>query len=95
MNVVVIFYRNFNWPFTSITLISSYLLFEGSAKDVVYLLWMKIITSLFIGTYFELFHHKQLYFFYNLGYSKTRLYIGVAIVDLSVWLLLTLSVLLI
>jgi hypothetical protein len=95
MNVVLTFYRNFIWPVTFISLISCYLLFDGSAKDVVYLFWMKIITNLFMGIYFEIFHPNQFYFFYNLGYSKTNLYIGVAIVDLSVWLLLTLSMLLI
>lgn len=94
MNLILTFYRNFIWPLTCITLISCYILIDGSAKDVVYLFWMKLITSLSFGIYFEFFQTHQFYFFNNLGYSKTKLYIGVATIDLSVWLLLTLSILL-
>lgn len=67
MNVVLTFYRNFIWPLTFITLISCYILLDGSAREVVYLFWMKIITSLFIGLYFEIFHSKQFYFFLQFG----------------------------
>jgi nucleoside recognition membrane protein YjiH len=95
MNVILTFYRNFIWPATFITLISCYILLDSSPKDVVYLFWMKIITGFFIATCFEFVHAQQFYFFNNLGYSKTKLYLAAAIVDLSVWLLLTLTILLI
>lgn len=95
MNVILTFYRNFIWPLNCITLISCYILVEGSAKDVVYLFWMKVITGLCFGVYFEFFQTQQFYFFNNLGYSKTKLYMSVATVDLFVWLLPTLIILLI
>lgn len=95
MNVILTFYRNFIWPVTLITLISCYILLDSSPKNVVYLFWMKIITGLCFGLYVEFFQAQQFYFFNNLGYSKTKLYIGVATVDLFVWLLPTLIILLI
>lgn len=89
MNVILTFYRYFIWPATLITLISCNILFYGSAKDIVYLFWMKLISSICLGVYFEFFEARQFYFFNNLGYSKAALYMGAAILDLVFWILLT------
>lgn len=56
--------------------------------------WMKIVTSFLLGIFFHLFRAQQFYFFNNLGYTKTRLYIAAGILDLSVWLALILIVIL-
>jgi hypothetical protein len=95
MGIILAFYRNFIWPATLTTLVSSYLLIGSSAKNVVYMVWMKLITNFLYGTYFEFFHTQQFYFFNNLGYSKLRLYTSVVMLDLSIWLALTVSILLI
>lgn len=96
MKVILTFYRNFIWPTTLISLVSCYLLLSGgSAKNVVYLFWMKLITSFFLGIFFEFFHAQQFYFFNNLGYSKRRLYVTVGILDLSIWMMLSIIILLI
>ena len=95
MNVIFTFYRNFIWPVTFITLISCYVLLTGSAKDIVYLLWMKVISNACMGFYFELFEGNQFYFFNNLGYSKSTLYISVALLDFALWLFASLCILLI
>lgn len=93
MNVILTFYRNFIWPASLITLISCNIIFYGSSKDIVYLLWMKLISNICLGAYFELFEAQQFYFFNNLGYSKIILYISAAFVDFIVWILLTVFVL--
>lgn len=95
MGIVFAFYRNFIWPTAFTTLISSYLLYGGSAKNVVYMLWMKLITNFFYAAYFEFFHAQQFYFFNNLGYSKFRLYTSVVMLDLSIWLPLTVTIIVI
>lgn len=95
MNVVFTFYRNFIWPATFITLISCYIVFTGSAKDIMYLLWMKLISNIALGAYFEFFEADQFYFFNNLGYSKLSLYVSAATLDFCIWLLITLAILLI
>ena len=95
MNVVFTFYRNFIWPATFITLISCYIVFTGSAKDIMYLLWMKLISNIALGAYFEFFEADQFYFFNNLGYSILSLYVSAATLDFCIWLLITLAILLI
>ena len=92
MNVIFTFYRNFIWPALLATLISCNILLYGSSKDIVYLFWMKLICNIFLGVYFEFFRAQQFCFFNNLGYSKTTLYIGATILDLSVWTLLTICI---
>jgi hypothetical protein len=95
MNVIFTFYRNFIWPVTFITLISCYVLLAGSAKDLVYLFWMKVFSNAGLGFYIEFFERDQFYFFNNLGYSKPTLYICVALLDFALWLLASLCILLI
>ena len=92
MNVILTFYRNFIWPTTLITLISSNILLYGSAKDIVYLFWLKLISNICLGAYFEFFEAQQFYFFNNLGYSKITLYMSAAFVDLVAWSLLTVCI---
>jgi len=92
MRVIFTFYRNFIYPATAVTAFSCYLIIsEGSAFISVYMWWMKIITSAFLGLFFHLFQSQQLYFFNNLGYSARRLYALTAILDFSIWLILTIA----
>jgi hypothetical protein len=95
MNVILTFYRNFIWPVTCITLISCYGVLTGSPKDLVYMFWMKVISNVGIGFYFEFFEGDQFYFFNNLGYSKSGLYISVAVLDFAIWLFASFCMLLI
>lgn len=70
--------------------LSCYLiLWEGSAVTAIYMFWMKIITSIVWGLFFHLFGSEQLYFFNNLGYSKERLYISTGMMDMLIWLIVT------
>jgi hypothetical protein len=96
MNIVFTFYRNFIWPATFISLLSGFLILSaGSGRIGIYLFWMKILTSFGLGIFFHLFQSQQLYFYNNLGYSKTRLYICTAALDLFVWVAITVVTLLI
>jgi hypothetical protein len=95
MNIIFAFYRNFIWPTTLTTLVSTYLLSGNAAGNVVYMFWMKLITNFLYGVYFEFSQVQQFYFFNNLGYSKLRLYTSVVTIDFSIWLVLTISILLI
>jgi len=89
MNVIFTFYRNFIWPASFVSLLSGYLVLQGGSGAIaVYMFWMKLFTSFFLGVFFNFFQTKQLYFFHNLGYSKTRLYRGAATLDFSIWLAL-------
>jgi hypothetical protein len=96
MLTILTFYRKLLYPSTAVTLFSCYLIIdEGSGRHGLILFWLKVVTLLVFGTFLHLSNAGQLYFFHNLGYSTRRLYTLTALLDLGIWLLLTIATILI
>jgi hypothetical protein len=89
MAVIFAFYRNFFWACSGVSLSSCFFVYHSATYlFIVKTFWLKFFTTVVIGVYFHLFHSDQFYFFNNLGYSRAKLYISAALIDLISWLLL-------
>jgi hypothetical protein len=90
VNALYTFYQNFFWPLNLVNVACcSLFMITSPLNGVVCSFWIKVISIIIIGTYFEVFHSRQLHFYFNLGYSKRSLYAGVVIMDAVVWIGLT------
>jgi hypothetical protein len=90
MLVVFAFYRNFIFVSIPVSLFGSYLVWSsGAAYAVIWVFWMKVFTNLSLGAYVHFFRPEQLYFFYNLGFPRWKLYSWTLATDFFIWLVLT------
>lgn len=86
LSVLFLFFRNFLWITTSITLFECYLLSSSENVSIIFtLLWTKLAANVLIGLLFSLLQPNRLYFFYNLGYSRVQLFGSALAFDLTVW----------
>src|SRR5688572_24423465 len=91
MSVIFTFYRNFIWFANFISLFGCYLLWVyGSWAYMIAVFWVKVSTNTVLGLYIHIFNADQYYFFNNLGFRKTELYVFTFLLDLSIWLMLSL-----
>ena len=89
VRIVFTFYRNILFPSLVVSLVSCYTLVAVGGTFVIPTLFIiKVTTSILLGLYIHIFRSEQLYFFFNLGYSRVRLYAGALILDLVLWILL-------
>ncbi|MFZ2905844.1 MAG: hypothetical protein WAZ98_06550 [Cyclobacteriaceae bacterium] len=83
------FYRRFFLVTGSISML--FCIFLWSTKSLSYgftLLWMKVITNLTIGFFYLTFNKGATLFYNNLGYSSLRMYAGVMVLDIFIWLVM-------
>jgi len=86
LTVLFLFFRNFLWITTSITVFECYLIaVTGNPQVILVLLWTKLASDLVIGFLFAMLQGHKLYFYYNLGYSRVHLFGGALVFDLIVW----------
>ena len=89
MKAGLMFYRTLAIPLIAISLICALQVWiSGSGYFVFRVLWVKILTTVVIGTFIALFRTEQFVFYNNLGWSRPRLLVFTFILDLSIWLLL-------
>jgi hypothetical protein len=89
VRIVLTFYRNILIPSLVASLVGCYTLVAVGGTFVIPTLFMiKVATSILLGLYIHIFRSEQLYFFFNLGYSRVRLYVGTLIFDVALWILL-------
>ena len=90
------FYRTF-FLFTGIiSIISSYILWNtNNIASLLILFWMKLATNVLIGFLFSTFNKEGFYFYNNLGYSAKQMLLGVLLIDMVLWLLISIPILLI
>lgn len=87
-------------PFTAISAVSisiigcCFLALQGSPYFVVWLFWQKLITNALLALNFYFFRPAQMYYFYNLGYSRLELCLGCLFLDFAIWITLVLITLL-
>jgi hypothetical protein len=85
----LIFYRTLAIPLTAISFICALQVWmSGSGYFVFRVLWVKILTTVVIGTFIALFRTEQFVFYNNLGWSRLRLFVFAFIFDFTIWLLL-------
>ena len=86
LSILLLFFRNFLWITTSITLFECYLLaISGNPQVIMVLLWTKLAADGVIGLLFMLLHGYKMYFYYNLGYSRVYLLASALAIDLFIW----------
>ena len=89
MRVCMTFYRTIAFPLIGISLISAHQVWQSQTGYFVFrVFWVKIITSLIIGTYVALFRNEQFVFYNNLGYSRASMLLYSFGVDFLIWLLI-------
>jgi hypothetical protein len=89
LSILFLFFRNFIWISSVITLFQCYLLADsGKPLYVVPLLLTKLGSDVLIALMFVFFQGTRLYFFYNLGYTRTALFGSALLFDMGTWSLL-------
>ncbi|UII27353.1 hypothetical protein LVD15_02680 [Fulvivirga maritima] len=78
---IKIFYREFNIYNLIFTLFSVYLLYIDPVHSIKYIFWFKVVGYAAITIYFTSYKKERLYFFYNLGIKRKRLFIPAIIID--------------
>ncbi|HVW95426.1 MAG TPA: hypothetical protein VHA56_05630 [Mucilaginibacter sp.] len=78
-----IFPANFAITVSCLWLISSY--GEKATKLIGVLFWYKIITITIVFFGWLYYHHRQLYYYQNLGISKLKLAITTTAADFLIW----------
>lgn len=93
MRACLTFYRTLALPLIGISAICGYQVWLAHSPYFIFrVLWVKLLTSVVIGTYISLFRSEQFIFYNNLGYSTVRLFIFAFGFDFIIWLLIVLSV---
>lgn len=59
------------------------------------LFWMKLITNVLTGFLYVTFTKEGFYFYNNLGYSSKQMLLGVLLIDMLLWLFISIPILLI
>ena len=86
LTVLFLFFRNFIWITTSITVFECYLLaVSGDVRVVLTLLWTKLAANAVIGLLFLMLQGNRMFFFHNLGYSRFQLFGSALLFDLAIW----------
>lgn len=87
MRVCMTFYRTVAFPLIAISLICAHQVWQAQTVYFAFrVFWVKIITSLIIGTYIALFRSEQFIFYNNLGYTRTRIMVYSFVFDFLIWL---------
>jgi hypothetical protein len=90
------FYRAFFLFTGSISVISGIILWNtNNIASMLILFWMKLSTNVLIGFLFSTFNKDGFYFYNNLGYSAKQMLLGVLLIDMLLWLGISITILLI
>lgn len=93
MRACLTFYRTLALPLIGISAICGHQVWLAHSPYFVFrVLWVKILTSVVIGTYIWIFRSEQFIFYNNLGYSRVRLFMFSFGFDFAIWLLIVLGV---
>lgn len=87
-------YRNIAVPSSLITFFCCYHAWMSNTVTALSLLfWVKVITSLILIGYIQLFKSELATFFMNLGMGRLRFYISIFAIDIGIFFVLTVLVL--
>ena len=87
--ILLIFYRNICRLTISVSLFLCFLFWQaGDTKWLGMFIWTKVITNALALLFIHLFSRHKLYFYHNLGYTTTRLYLTALALDLVLWIAL-------
>lgn len=90
------FYRLFFLFTGGVTIVSGYILWNSNhVSSLLILFWMKLATNALIGFLFISFNKTGFYFYNNLGFSARQMMTGALLLDLLLWLFISLPILLI
>lgn len=87
MRALLTFYKTVAVPLIGITFICALQVLQAqSGYFVVRVFWLKILTSIVIGTYLAIFKAEQFVFYNNLGLSRARLLLLSFLLDFTIWM---------
>ncbi|NQU34832.1 MAG: hypothetical protein HQ521_16515 [Bacteroidetes bacterium] len=89
LRLILTFYKSFAFASSIITLACLSLLFANSISVFTILFWFKIITLVVIYFFINSYKRKEMYYYLNLGISKKALWTSVMVLDLLLFILLT------
>src|SRR5689334_5304197 len=84
--ILFAFYRNFVVVTGSISVIFCFIYWSTASLSFAFtLFWTKLITNFLIGLLFIVFNRDATLFYNNLGYSSSKMYTGMMLLDLMIW----------
>ena len=92
LRLILLFYRNFWFASSLITLVCLGLFWEFGLSIFSMLFWFKLATLFIIYRFISSYKAKEFYYYQNLGVSKSILWITTLSVDLIVYLILLVQV---
>ena len=91
LSITGLFFKFCYQPNLIISLLCWWISYSYGWAAVTALFWFKLITFLIIAWHTDNIKTREYYFFYNLGYSKIRLWVTAFIIDLCILLLMLMS----
>jgi hypothetical protein len=86
LSILLHFYRNFVLLTSSVTAFECLLLWgAGNPLFIITLLLTKLVSEIFIAALFIFFQGDKLYFYHNLGISRTILFGSALAFDMLIW----------
>ncbi len=90
------FYRSFFLFTGSISLAAGYMLWNSKSITSLFMLfWMKLVTNALIGFLFTTFKKEDFFFYNNLGFSAKQMLLGALLIDLLLWVSISIPILVI
>lgn len=79
-------YKNIATPSLVITLLLCYnFLTANSSYVIIYLVWMKLASLAALMAYIYFFKSSMLYFFYNLGMTRSFFFASLLMIDMAIF----------
>jgi hypothetical protein len=89
MSPLFVFYRNFFWLFTMVSLVCCYIMWQQQTLSSLFLfIPLKLFVTAVVLYFWHSLRSRELYFYHNLGFRKRSLYGSVLFFDQSVFILL-------
>jgi hypothetical protein len=90
------FYRSCFLFTGSVSVVAGYILWNSrTLTSLLILFWMKLITNALIGFLYTSFNKEGFYFYNNLGLSAKQMLLGVLLIDMLLWIFISIPILLI
>lgn len=87
LKAILLFYKKFGFGSNIINLTCCWLLLRLGIGSIYGLQFLKAATLIAIFLFIQNFRKDQFYFYYNLGVSQKKLWIGALLIDINIFIL--------
>ena len=95
LRLIIVFFKSFALASCIITLICISIIYAWGIETIAALIWFNIITDVLILYFINIYKQKELYYYHNLGLSKSFLWIASLAIDFILFVLLIILTLMI